>query len=247
MALIEVGTINNFSVAVKNKKPELSMLESISTLSELKEVSGKVGEGAFELITAAEPRGVAIKSLKLQKGFEGFLSGIFDKTNEIYFIAWAWDLSGEPINHYPGADVKPEDVLITMKSGKLREFIGDGINLFPKRKVKGGIAIRIQIWESDDDVRKFGKAMSDTAAVIEKSELNKVLSLVSLATGVSGATITLVKEAALELTKAIGSILQKNSNDYVDFFEGYYASDQIWETGKDIYNGNASELTLKKY
>jgi len=247
MALIEVGTINNFSVAVKKGKPELSMLESISTLSELKEVSGAVSEGTFELITSEEKRGVAIKSLKLQKGFEGFLSGIFNKTSEIYFIAWAWDLSGEPVNQYPGKDVDPKDVLITMKSGNLREFIGEGINLFPKRKVHGGIAIRIQIWESDDDIRNFGKAMSDTAAAIEGSNLNKVLSLVSTATGVSGATITLVKEAALELTKIIGTILQKNSNDYVDFFEGYYASDQSWQPGNELYDGNASALTLKKY
>jgi hypothetical protein len=89
--------------------------------------------------------------------------------------------------------------------------------------------------------------MSDTADAIEKSKLNNLLSLISLSTGVSGATITLIKDAAIELAKVIGIILQANGNDYVDFYEGYYASDQIWTVGEETYQGNSSILKLNKY
>jgi len=64
---------------------------------------------------------------------------------------------------------------------------------------------------------------------------------------VTGATITLVKDAALELAGVIGKILQANVNDYVDLFEGYYAADQPWTAGKQSYEGNASVLILNRY
>jgi hypothetical protein len=89
--------------------------------------------------------------------------------------------------------------------------------------------------------------MSDTADAIQKSALNNLISLVSTATGVTGATVTLIKDASIELAKVIGTILQSNGDDYVDFFEGYYPADQKWTAGNDSYNGNASILTLNKY
>jgi hypothetical protein len=237
MALIKVGSINNFSVTAKKeaiKKNEY--IENVKTFTELSQVSRSVKPNSFELITSTD-----------QKGFGGFLNNLFGSTNNIYFIAWAWDLSGEPVNLYPGENVEAETVLIPMKAGNLREFIGDGIPLFPKREVKGGIAVRIQVWESDKEIRHFGKAMSDTAEAIKKSKLNNLLSLISIGTGVSGVTITLVKDAAIELGEIIGTILQSNGDDYVDFFEGYYASDQQWDKKEEKYQGNSSQLTLEKY
>lgn len=248
MALIKVGSINNFSVSAKEdsiqRKP---FLKGIRSVSELNEVSRDITPDLFELSTSAEPRGLALKNIKLTEGFEGFLQEYLNTKNEIYFVAWAWDLSGQPVNLYPGQNFEPKDVLIPITVGTIREFIGEGINLFPKRTVKGGIAIRIQLFESDENTRNLGKTMVDTAEAISKSNLNNLLSLISLASGVTGVTVNLIKEASIELAKAIGIILQTNGNDYVDFFEGYYASDQPWATAEEVYQGNASVIMLNKY
>jgi len=248
MALIKVGSINSFAVTAKEAiTKEKNFLSGIRTFADLSEVSRKIAPNSFDLITSANQRGIGIKSITLTEGFRGFLGNLFDATNKVYFVAWAWDLSGESVNLYPGSGVEANEVLIPLKVGKLREFIGSGINLFPKRKIKGGIAVRIQIWESDQDIRTFGKVMADTADAIQKSELNNLLSLISIATGVTGATITLIKDASIELAKVIGTILQSNGDDYVDFFEGYYPSDQQWAPSNDSYNGNSSVLVLNKY
>lgn len=248
MALIQVGSINSFAVAAAPRAiQQQPTLRGVRSFSELNEVTSAAPPDAFDLITSVAERGVGIKSIQLTEGFEGFLQQVFNPVNEIYFVAWAWDLSGQPVERYPGDGVRPEDMIFKIRTGKLREFIGEGINLFPKRKVKGGIAMRIQVWESDADIRTFGKVMTETADTIRNSKLNNVISLVSAATGITGATITLIKEAALELTDSIGKILQANANDYVDLFEGYYAADQDWNTGLDTYTGNASVLALNKY
>ncbi len=248
MALIKVGTLNNFAVtANETAKKQLPCLKGITTFSALNELSRAVSPGSFDLITSKNKRGIGLKSLTLTKGFEGFLQKFLHRTNDIYFIAWVWDLSGQPVCQYPGAGANVQDVIIPVSVGNVREFIGQGINLFPKRNITGGIAIRIQLWESDRKERNFGKVLSDTADAIQKSELNNLLSAVSLLTGVPGATITLIKEASVELAKVIGTILQKNGDDYVDFFEGYYAADQKWVPGAETYQGNASVVTLNKY
>jgi hypothetical protein len=89
--------------------------------------------------------------------------------------------------------------------------------------------------------------MTETADAIKKSDLNNLLTLISMATGVTGVTINLIKEASIELAKVIGIILQSNGDDYVDFFEGYYASDTAWTIEDESYQGNSSVLTLSKY
>lgn len=248
MALIKIGSINNFAVSANETairhKPYLKRIRNFSALNE---VSRDIAPNTFDIVTSTDQRGIGLKSITLKNGFEGFLQKFLNPTNEIYFVSWVWDLSGQPIIQYPGSKINARDVIIPIKIGAIREFIGQGINLFPKRQVKGGIAIRIQLWESDEKERNFGKAMIDTADAIKKSELNNLLSLVSLTTGVTEASITLIKESSIGLAKIIGTILQSNGNDYVDFFEGYYSADQNWIAGDETYEGNASILTFKKY
>lgn len=247
MSLIKVGSINTFAVSVSEvSRLKTPYFKAIKSFSQLEQVSPSVQAETFNYILSEQSRGLAIKRLLLTKGFEGFLQKIFNPVNEIYFIAWAWDLSGGPIHMYPGTAVELKDVIIPMKVNNEREFIGEGINLFPKAKVKGGIAVRIQIWESDQGKRDFGETILKITNTLENSKLNNLLSLLAM-TGVSGATITSVKEASFELGKVIGEILKANGDDYVDFFEGYFASDQPWITGEETYKGLFSELTLTKY
>lgn len=170
MALINFGSINDFAVSAKESViKENPFLKGINTISKLNEFSrvntrdsllhSNSSESLFEYVTSKEQRGLALKSIMLTEGHDGLLDKILNTTNEIYFFAWAWDLSGMPVNVYPGQNTKSQDVIIPMKVGSVRKFIGQGINLFPKRFVKGGIEIRIQIWESDKEMRNFGKAM----------------------------------------------------------------------------------------
>lgn len=265
MALITTGSINDFNIQplpftkleglqkektaekLYQKGIEVSQLKNISTISELNEISRVIPGESFQFATSEEPRGVALKSVELTKNFDTFLRGIFNPANEIYFVAWAWDLSGEAVYQYPGEGFNAQDLVFKIKAGSIREFIGQGINLFPKREVTGGIALRIQIWESDEEIRQFGKVLSEVADSIQKSKLNNLLSLIASGLGAPGATVSLVKDAALELAGIISTILKANSNDYVDFFEGYYAADQQWTAGEDMYAGNSSVLTLDKY
>ena len=238
MALIKNGSINDFSVGtiVPQKR-----YEDINTFAALDQVS--VNAPDFKLITSNDQRGIGLKSIFLKENFDGFLDGV----NELYFMAYAYDLSGRPVVQFPMEGVPPSDVLIPIRAGKIRQFIGEGISLFPKSLVTGGVALKIHIFESDADIRRFGEILSSIAARVQESQLNSVLALISMATGITGVTIDLIKNAALELTKVIGATLQSNTDDYVDGFEGYYASDQQWIIGDDMYAGNATAITLEKY
>lgn len=237
MALIQKGFMGELS-ATNTSKP------NFKTFSQLNEATRTIQPTSVKFIESAEERGMAISSIKLKKDFEDFLHNIFSHENELYIVSWAWDFSGEAPCFYPGKDAQPDDCIIPIQVDRPRDFVGAGRLLFPSRKVTAGLAIRIMLWESDKQARNFGKAMIEVANTIKTSKLTNILSLISAGTGITGATITTTAAAADELAQCIGLILQANSDDYVDCFEGYYPASAPWKTGTVAYKGYASEITL---
>jgi hypothetical protein len=124
--------------------------------------------------------------------------------------------------------------------------MGEGVILFPQRRVSAGIAVRIHIFESDKADRRFGEVLGEVVKAVEEAKLTNLLKLLALATGGAVATLTLVEEAAVELSKVIAAILKANSDDYVDFFEGYFPVSSPWGDGKR-YAGHGSEIELSLF
>lgn len=248
MAIIQRGSLDTFSAKIPaSASGGRKALDSIRTISVLSEATRDIQSMGLEFDSSTEPRGLALKSLMLTEGFEGLLQKLFSKTNEVYFLAWSWDLSGTPIVEYPGASATTQSCMIPLRVGQVREFMGAGVALFPARKVTAGLATRIMIWESDEGVRDFGKAMSEVANTLKASKLNNLLSLLSSGVNVTMATVNLVKDAAIELASAVGIVLQANSDDYVDFYEGYYPVSEKWTAGEEKHLGHASEIVLSRF
>ncbi|MGV8120448.1 MAG: hypothetical protein AB2L14_11860 [Candidatus Xenobiia bacterium LiM19] len=240
MALIQNGSIAEFS-AKSEAKPNLF------TFSHLVEATRTIQPAEIKFTESTDERGIAISSIKLRKNFEDFLHNVFQQHNELYIVSWAWDFSGRAPFFYPGSDAKPDDCIIPIVVDKPRDFVGAGRILFPAQKITAGLAVRIMIWESDKQARNFGKAMVEVANTIKSSKLTNVLSLISMATGLTGVTLVTATAAANELANAIGMILQANSDDYVDCFEGYYPVNSPWEKKKETFKGYASEITLNYF
>jgi hypothetical protein len=193
-----------------------------------------------------EQRGFALQSLRLTRGFEGFIGNLFKTRNEVLFLAWGYDLSGEAPWLWPGKDIDVETLRNSLKAGETREFLGAGALLFPARQIYGGIALRIQIWESDSDVRRLGKTIEDVSKAIDDSKLTNVLSLIAAAGGPTTATLALIRDAATELGKIIGAILKGNSNDLVDFYDGYFPVSDPWTAGEETHVAHGSEIVLTR-
>lgn len=219
-------------------------LEGINTFNLIEQATRKVQAEPLNLLHSAEPRGIALKSLKLTKGFEGFLQKMLNPTNEIYFLSWAWDMSGKPIQVYPEPG---QALIIPMEEGEIRQFLGEGVPLFNQREITAGISLRINIWESDGKARNTGKVIEDVIQQIRASKLNNLLTLVGAIASVQVATLTMIKEASLELAGLIGMILKSNSDDYVDFYEGYFPASSTWIKKAETYKGHASEITLSYF
>jgi len=248
MALITTGSLAQFSV-----EPTDAALESVPGADQvdnfgvLAEVTREAPAQVFRFTVSPEQRGLAVASLRLEKGFQSFLARLFHKTSDVYFLAWCWDLSGSPAALYPGTTADPASALIPMRGGEVREFIGAGALLFPARQVTSGLAVRMQIWESAQGTRQFGQTLSTVAETIQQSKLNSLLTLIATVTGVATATIALVEQAALELGKVVGDVLKASSDDYVDFYEGYFPASEPWTDGQSTYRGNASEIALSRF
>lgn len=248
MAIITSGSLADFSVV-----PTSTALESLDTSDQidnfglLTEVTREIPAEQFRFAVSPEARGLALARLRLDKGFQSFLARMFRRTSDVYFLAWCWDLSGHPASMYPGNAADPLSALIPMRGGDLREFIGAGAVLFPARPVEAGLAVRLQIWESAKGVRDFGQTLSTVAGAIQNSKLNSLLTLISTAAGIAPATVALVEQASLELARVIGVVLQASSDDYVDFYEGYFPATAPWTDGEELYGGRSSEIVLNRF
>jgi len=268
MALIQRGSFEDFSVriveptedsltrssrsgrAFMQMEPDTeravrSALSRFSTVREAREVTRAFQPVNLEYQVSAERRGLALKSLTLRKGFEGFLQKLFHRTNKVYIVAWCWDLSGSPIQVYPEANADPSSYVIPLQVGQAYQFIGRGLLLFPARAVVGGLAVRIMLYESDKNSVNVGKIMSFVADTIYTSELQLLLTL--LKANPTPIVLELIAQAAKTLAGTIGRILQNEGDDYVDFFAGYYPASEPWTPGEETIAGTASEITLTRF
>ena len=248
MAIITSGSLAEFSIKPTDKAFEsVPAADEVDNFGVMAELSRGVPADVFQFDVSAEPRGLALARLTLYKGFQNFLERLLQKTSDVYFLAWCWDLSGAAASVYPGAAADPRSVLIPMKGGDVREFMGAGALLFPARPVTAGLAVRIQIWESAEGARNFGKTLSTVADTIQKSKLNSLLTLIAGVAGVATGTVMLVEQAALELAKTVGDVLKASSDDYVDFYEGYFPAAKLWTAEQVVYKGSSSEIALSQF
>jgi len=223
MALNKSGRLLDFSVGSgQSVLSQKSSLKNFKTFNASTEVTRILEPNSFEFLSSNEPRELPLKAIKLSEGFEGVLDNLINSTNEVCFIAWAWDLSDEHINHFQGTVPELNKALIRFKAGKLSEYVEEGVHLFPKKNMLEGLSIRLLIWESVQNVMNFGKLLTEVVEAIHKSELFNLLSFVSFEKGISASKLNAIQQASLELAKAIGLILKVNTDEFVDFFEGYY-------------------------
>lgn len=241
MALIQRGNLQQLA---NLSAPEPAVLGGDEEVS-----SRSAGAPPQELVFAqsTQTRGLALKTIRLDEGFQNFLGKVFDSKYDVYFVSWAWDMSGSAPFAHPETGTDPRSILIPMKVGNVREFIGQGVLLHPERKVRGGLAVRIMLWESSADTRELGQSITAVTKAIKESKLTSLLSVLGTVLSVPTATLTTIGAAAVELADVVGTILQGQGDDHVDLYEGYYAAADAWAPSEERYTGNSSEISLSKF
>lgn len=244
MAFFTEGKFSDFSVTYKSVKKASDLLQ-FNSINDLHNIRKDADPNDFQYAMSSQSRSIYLKSITLNKSFEGFLANMFKPNNEIYFLSYAWDLSGKMPFIYPRKITSAEDCIFQLKAGDTYQFMGEGVCLFPHLKVTAGVNLRIYIWESDKKARQFGEVMEKIANEIEKSELNQLFTLVSALTTVTGATITMIEKAAIELSKVVANILKNNTDDQVDFFDGFFPASADWNSYKCDYAHQACNIQLQ--
>jgi hypothetical protein len=106
--------------------------------------------------------------------------------------------------------------------------------------------VRLQIWQSRQEARDFGEAMSAVSHTIANSNLSKILNPALLAAGHVGFGIAAAKEAALALASSIGTVLKGFGDDVLDLYEGNYPANDPWTPGREAHTGYGTKITLNR-
>jgi len=237
------STMDATAIKVDHKKEvKFPRLLSVEALPEL---SFNIKPPKLDLAKSKRKWALRLYSMTLKKGFESWIYRIWGNqpTNEIYFTSIAWDYSGNAPVIYPPKGVGAGDFMIPMKSKTKRQFIGDGISLWPSQHVVGGLNIVLLVYECDSDVRDAGERLVKIHDTVQKSELAALILAISanpaLATGVA------IGAAVNELLGVIGKIMKTDKDDYVDVFEGSYGTDKPQKTKREKYEQDAASIELE--
>jgi hypothetical protein len=243
MSLFREGSFHDFSFEPAQQFRGEPEVENLAVLASRPEITPS---DRFRPTASAEYRGLSLSSLLLRREFQSLIPRLLNKTAKVYFLSWAWDLSGEAPFVYPGANAGPTSCLIPVRAGEVREFLGEGTLLFPAQIVHGGISLRIQLWKSRRGTRDFGTTLVTVANTLRESHLSELLTLISPITGMTTAQLALLEAAGLEVADAIGKILSERSDKYVDFYEGYFESAKAWAPATAAYSGVSSQIVLSR-
>jgi hypothetical protein len=246
MALIDVGTFDRISVRLRTEGRRAAPQERIYILGDSPKTTPAK---KYDFVQSRDRRGFALQRITLEKDIRGWAGRLFKRTTNVYFLSWAWDMSGEPIAIYPGELVRSGDCLIPMRAGQKREkkFLGRGPALFMPRRVSAGIELRIQIWESKKGTRNFGETMVKVKKAINGSGLSTTLAtLGAVTTGVAGLTLGAIGGAAVELVGLVGGILKDRGDNYLDYYSGLYPADETWRRGEETHQTNVTSITLNR-
>ena len=183
--LISKGSINDFTVrpTVLTKLHQSSFQKQMGNNLYTKNIDGispiidEIESLPFESDTMVGE--VFLKELTLRKNFEGTLANLFKPNttiNEVYFLVWSWDLSGNKFFTYPYKDTNVDEWIKPMKKNDTAKFMhGDGLPIFPKGEIKNGVGIHIEVWESDKDIRIAGEKILEVKETIDNSDLTKII------------------------------------------------------------------------
>jgi hypothetical protein len=249
VALITDGHVADFSLLPVADVPEA--WDEIRDLGSYETLAGgtrDIHPGIFDFAVSRDRRGLGLRSLILKKEFQGLLSRTFKRTTKLYFVSWAWDLSGRAVAWYPGEQSDPDNAaILPIRTGEEWRFIGEGVSLFPARRVTGGLGIRLQLWESHRGGRNFGNTMTEVGAAIQDSNFSRLLETISIATGLGPVTLTGIEAAVQMLSEAIGAVLRGRDDQVVDYYEGNFPVSLPWPKTDLTYGHASSEIVLSRF
>lgn len=214
----------------------------VLSLRAAEDLRAEIDVKGMELVRSKEAWALYMKRLTLRRGFDGFLSGLFNKTNEIFFVAFAWDYSGRKPKVFPYTTLEPSEYVLKMKKGQSREFVGDGIALWPARRVSGALNVIIMVYESDREVQRSGEVIQTIHETVDKSTLTDLVS--AIAANPAIATARAISGAVKDLVETVGKIMKKNKNDVVELFEGSYGTHLVQASRREEYQTDAAGVIL---
>jgi hypothetical protein len=233
--MTETGTIN-FTYA-----------KGIGFIGEITERSFGFDEGEeIEFPKSFKPRGLALRTLKIEKNWDG-LFGWIRRRQKIYFITVATDLSGNPPTVMPPKEL-PVDPIHKVKFGEEISFtLGEGAPIFYPRSIVGGLAVFIMVCEADRGLKHVGetlKKIHEDLTAKQGAILNKLMALV---TNPSATIADEVLAAASAILAPIATVLAASKDDTVGIAQGVFKANTDWANQlSQSFPGGSGSLALKE-
>src|SRR5215469_4896525 len=187
-------------------KEQLAGRETLSVLGQTEEEFKDLHPEYYVYDESLEARGIMLQRLTLKEDAQGFFKRMFHRESTIYVLSWAYHLADDPIITNPRQDTPP--VTLRLRATQTSRFLGNGLLIFPARKIRGGIGLNVQVWESHQGSREFGKTLEEINKALKTSKLYDLLAVAAAAATAQPELIAAVPPAADALMGTVSAILR---------------------------------------
>lgn len=245
MPLFKIGNFDEIGLSISNiahkNGKHVKFPGTLNSIS-IKELSANLIIPTVDMKSSKAAWSIYLKSITLFESFEGLLNCI-NPDNEIYFTSIAWDYSGKAPFVYPPAGLDLSSAAFKMKKRRKREFLGNGIQLWPSQAVAGALNVVMIVHECDKDVNRLGQRLDDIHQAVENSTLAKIIKAISFNPAFS--QIGAVTMAVNEVIGIIGKLIKADGDDFVDLYEGSFGTEKDQTGGITQYMHESSGIELE--
>lgn len=185
-------------------------------------------EDEIEYPRSTRPRGLSLRSLTISERSNRFWSWL-QKRQQIYFLTVATDLSGQPPQITPPAEVSSKAIYEIRRGEELSFTLGDGLPVFTPRTLVGGLVVYVIISEADRGIQHVGEVIKKVHEDLNANDGDFVKKIKAL---VTNPTKTLADEALGVVSAALqplGTVLAMNKDEHLGAVSGVLRADSAWD------------------
>lgn len=152
------------------------------------------------------------------------LSKLFDRSHQMYLAAILWDYSGrKPFVYPPSGTKKAEELILSLRNDETREFIGDGVNLWPSQPVVGSLNVILLAMISRNRTRQAGEMLTNLAKNLDGSTFAQ--NVMAIARNPAKAATLPVDAIVQEVAKIAGSVASDADDAPLTVLQGAFGAE----------------------
>lgn len=210
---------------------QAELLHDVSKESDLKKSSGSWA--------------LFLSEITLHPNAGSFINQFIGRAEHVHYVSLCWDLSGASPTIYPHLNFKNNKLPIELRAAETHQFKGEGLNLFPDKKVVDSLNMALFIFKNKKTDQSIDAIFDTLERLVNNSQLRQELSKITF--DQSEPDVSKIKALAELLYLDIEEVLSNKKLKHLGSIQHRFEVDDEWDFfGEKVLEKGLVRATLTK-